>query len=546
MRTAVAAAAGLFLAFSVIATAQDPLADANAAYRRGEFRRAAQLFAQAAEAEADPTARANILVNLAWTYWALKERGKAEEALEQALGEAPHLELVPEYYTPDFVKALARVRERMATPRPTPTPRPMQAQPRFEPGSVAALRSRLALAEDTPALEALLGEVRAAALTAAPPLASELLDLEADTLDRLGRSEEALSLRGRGAALRAMSLAAPGASVVPLDALLEARRLLAGNRPQEAAAMMSGVLSALPSCVPALEIMAEALLDSGRLDEAYSALRTALLGNEKPDLLMNLGEVEVRRNNPNAAREAFRRAVDLDPRNDRAWAATGLLAARLGDLSGAREALDKALALNGTLFEARVVRAQLALTDGDAAAALQHLQRALQVRPDDPWASGWAGVAHLAAGNLAAAQPRLEAAAARDPGTFTLPLVEALRRQGKVEQALTGLGTPRPEDVEAQLLYARCLLDLGRHADAVTALQPLLQLRPNDVRLRYLLGFAYHAGRQWDQALEQLAQAASLPGAPAQLTEAVGLAQATAAGQRLMDAAEVPLTLPRR
>ncbi|MEP0775611.1 MAG: hypothetical protein HRF46_14790, partial [Acidobacteriota bacterium] len=116
MRTAVAAAAGLFLAFSAIATAQDPLADANAAYRRGEFRRAAQLFAQAAEAEADPTARANILVNLAWTYWALKERGKAEEALEQALGEAPHLELVPEYYTPDFVKALARVRERMATP----------------------------------------------------------------------------------------------------------------------------------------------------------------------------------------------------------------------------------------------------------------------------------------------------------------------------------------------------------------------------------------------------------------------------------------------
>jgi tetratricopeptide (TPR) repeat protein len=411
---------------------------------------------------------------------------------------------------------------------------------------VAALRGRLALAEDTPALEALLGEVRAAALTAAPPLASELLDLEADTLDRLGRTEEALSLRGRGAAMRAMSLAAPGAPVVPLDALLEARRLLAGNRPQEAAAMMSGVLSALPSCVPALEIMAEALLDSGRLDEAYSALRTALLGNEKPDLLMNLGEVEVRRNNPNAAREAFRRAVDLDPRNDRAWAATGLLAARLGDLSGAREALDKALALNGTLFEARVVRAQLALTDGDAAGALQHLQRALQVRPDDPWASGWAGVAHLAAGNLAAAQPRLEAAAARDPETFTLPLVEALRRQGKVEQALARLGTPRPEDVEAQLLHARCLLDLGRHADAVAALQPLLQLRPNDVRLRYLLGFAYHAGRQWDQALGQFAQAGSLPGAPAQLAEAAELAQATAAGQRLMDAAEVPITLPRR
>lgn len=538
---------GLLFVFAAGASAQDPLAEANAAYRRGEFRRAAQLFAQAAETETDPSTRANILVNLAWTYWALKERGKAEEALEQALTEAPHLELVPEYYTPDFVKALARVRERLAAPpRPSPTPRPMQAQPRLEPGSVAALRSRLALAEDTPALEALLGEIRAAALLASPPLASELLELEADTLDRLGRTEEALSQRGRGAALRAMSLAAPGAPVVPLDALLEARRLLAGKRPQEAAALMNGVLSALPSCVPALEVMSEALLESGRLDEAYSALRTALLGNEKPDLLMNLGEVEVRRNNPNAAREAFRRAVDLDPRNDRAWAATGLLAARLGDSSGAREALDKALALNGTLFEARVVRAQLSLAEGDPAAALQHLQRALQVRPDDPWALGWAGVAHLAAGNLATAQPRLEAAAARDPGTFTLPLVEALRRQGKVEEAMARLGAPRLEDVEAQLLYARCLLDLGRVADAVVALQSLLQLRPTDGRVSYLLGYAYHAGRRWEQALAQLSQAASLPGAPPQLVESLGLAQATLAGQQLMDAAETPSTLPRR
>lgn len=543
---ALAVALTLLVVFVAEAVAQDVVSEANAAYRRGEFRRAAQLFAKAVEAEPDANARANIRVNLAWTHWALKERSKAEEALEQALRDAPHLELVPEYYTPDFVKAFTRVRERLATPPPVPTPAPAASQPRAEPGSLAALRSRLALAEDAPALEALLGEVRAAALGAAPPAALELLDLEADTLERLGRSEEALTLRGRGAALRAMTLAAPGAPVVPLDALLEARRLLAGGRPQEAAAMMSGVLSALPSSVPALEVMAEALLDSGRLDEAYSALRTALIGNEKPELLMHLGEVEVRRNNPTAAREAFRRAVDLDPRNDRAWAAAGLLAARLGDPAAAQEALDKALALNGTLFEARVVRAQLALLQGDATGALQHLQRALQVRPDDAWASGWAGVAHLAAGNLPAAQGRLEAAAARDPATFTLPLVEALRRQGRAEQALARLGTPRQEDVEAQLLQARCWLDLGRPRDAEAILRALLPLRPADPRIRYLLAYALHAARDWEAAVENLARAAQLPDAPPFVGESLALAQATAAGQRLMDAAEVPFVPPRR
>jgi len=546
MRGAVALAVSCLLALSSPVVAQDLLADANAAYRRGEFRRAAQLFAQAADAETDPNARANIRVNLAWTYWALKDRGKAEEALEQALADAPHLELVPEYYTSDFVKALARVRERLSAPRVTPTPAPLPLQPRAQPGSLAALRSRLAQAEDAPALEILLGEVRAAALTAAPPANAELLELEADTLDRLGRTQEALALRGRGAAMRAMSLAAPGATVVPLDALLDARRLLAGGRPQEAAALMNGVLSALPSCVPALEIMAEALLESGRLDEAYSALRTALLGNEKPELLMNLGEVEVRRNNPNAAREAFRRAVDLDPRNDRAWAATGLLAARLGDTPAARDALDKALALNGTLFEARVARAQLALADGDAAAALQHIQRALQVRPDDPWASGWAGVAHLAAGNLGAALPRLEEAAARDPATFTLALVEALRRQGRAQQGLERLGQPQLEDGEAQLVLARCLLDLGRAAEAKAALQRVAQIRPADARVRYLLGFAHHAARDWEQAVNQIAQAAELPGAPSHVGESLALARATAAGQQLMDAALEVVTLPAR
>jgi tetratricopeptide (TPR) repeat protein len=546
MRAAVAAALACLLLLGSPASAQDPLADANAAYRRGEFRRAAQLFAQAADAESDPNARANIRVKLAWTYWALKERGKAEEALEQALADAPHLELVPEYYTSDFVKALARVRERLSPPRATPTPVPLATQPRAELGSLAALRNRLALAEDAPALESLLGEVRTAALTAAPPVAAELLELEADTLDRLGRVEEALALRGRGAAMRAMSLAAPGANVVPLDALLEARRLLAGGRPQEAAALMNGVLSALPSCVPALEIMAEALLDAGRLDEAYSALRTALLGNEKAELLMNLGEVEVRRNNPNAAREAFRRAVDLDPRNDRAWAATGLLAARLGDTPAARDALDRALALNGTLFEARVARAQLALADGDAAAALQHIQRALQVRPDDPWAAGWAGVVHLAAGNLAAALPRLEAAAAWDPSTFTLALVEALRRQGRAQQGLERLGEPPLEDVEAQLLLGRCLLDLGRAAEAKGALQRVAQIRPGDARVRYLLGLAHHGTRDWEQAVNQIAQAAELPGAPSHIAESLALARATAAGQQLMDAAQEVINPPSR
>ena len=75
------------LVMAAVASAQDPLAAATDAYRQGDFPKAATLFAKAAEAEAAPAARAEIRVKLAWTYYAMKSRSKAEEALAGALAE---------------------------------------------------------------------------------------------------------------------------------------------------------------------------------------------------------------------------------------------------------------------------------------------------------------------------------------------------------------------------------------------------------------------------------------------------------------------------
>jgi tetratricopeptide (TPR) repeat protein len=180
---------------------------------------------------------------------------------------------------------------------------------------------------------------------------------------------------------------------------------------------------------------------------------------------MSRGEVELRRGRFTGARDAFRRVVEVDPGNDRAWAALGLLASRMGDLPTAREALDRALAGNGTLFEARVVRAQIALADGQPTAAFQHLQRALQVKPDDPWATGWLGATYLASSNNAVAAQKLQAAVKAEQLQFSAALVEALRRIGKVAEALAILDGAKVEEPKASLL-ARCLLDAGRPSEA--------------------------------------------------------------------------------
>jgi len=535
----------LVLLTAAVAGAQNPLAEGDKAFRSANFKSAAKSYAAAADAEPDAGKRAEIRVKLAMAYYNARERTKAEEALTTALRDVPQLELVPEFYEADFIRLFNRVRTRLTT-TPTPVAGSGPVRTGSAAGSLAQIRQRLAQAADNTAVEAILPTIDVLGASAPANGLPDVLDVKAEALERLGRTADALELRGRVAAMRAVAQALPGTSPVPLEALLDARRMLAAGRPQDAISFLHGVLLAQPSCMPALELEAEAFLEAGKLDDAYSVLRTALLGNEKPDLLMSLGEVELRRGRLTGARDAFRRVVEVDSGNDRAWAALGLLAARMGDLPSAREALDRALAGNSTLFEARVVRAQIALVDGQPTAAFQHLQRALQVKPDDPWATGWLGATYLASSNNTVAAEKLQAAVKAEQGQFSLALVEAQRRLGRVAEALATLDGAKVEEPKASLLRARCLLDAGRPAEAQAVLATLITLFPRDAEAHYLLGVACHAQRHWQDATKELAVAAGLPGAPAVAREAAGPAEATRRAQEVLDSALTPPPTPPR
>ncbi len=533
-----AALAILALLIAVDVPGADTLSEATEAFRNANWPKAARLLVIAAEAESDSAKRAEIRLRLAQVYFLMNNRPKAEEALAAALNDQPQLELVPELYTDDFLRAFAKVRARAAgsSVRPASTP----ATSVTVAGTLVAIRHRLAEAVDNTALEGVLAEIENLENDSPPSSLPEALELKAEALDRLGRSDEAVVQRGRLMALRAAAAAPPNTPVVPLEALLEARRLIASGRPEDAGALMAGVLQALPSCVPALEVRGEALLEAGSLDDAATALRTAMITSEKPELWLLLGEVELKRGRLPSARDAFRRAVDLDAGNDRALAALGLLAARMEDLGTAREMLDRALQANGTLLESRVVRAQIALQEQQASSALQHLQRALQVKPDDPWVNGWFGVANLAAGNLPIAIERLETARQAGLESFSLPLAEAMRRQGRLAEALTLIEGLREAGAEGPIVRARCLLDGGRPTDAVNLLRELSASRPGAGRERYLLGAALHADRNWSEAATVLAAASGLSGAPPAGKEAASNAEATRLAQELMDSALVP------
>ncbi|MGC8916976.1 MAG: tetratricopeptide repeat protein [Thermoanaerobaculum sp.] len=539
-RNVLAGILALFVAHLV--AAQTTLDRAHEAFRQGQWQKAAQLFAEAANEAPDARSRAEIRVKLAWTYFfALKNRSKAEQVLRQALAEAPDLEIIPDLYTDDFVALFTRIKSQVSSPPVAPKPSP----PPVAGGTLPALRSKLATAVDAFALEALLAEAKAMEPAQPQNGLPDLLELEADILDRLGRPQEALRVRGRAQALRTAAQAAPGTPVVPLEMIRQARQYLVTGQPQDAIALLQGVLDALPSCTPAFEVLAQAYVDAGLFDEAYSALQTALMANEKPDLLLALGELELARGRLTAARDAFRRAVSLDPSNDRALAAAGLLAASMEDYASAKDLLDSALKANGTLFQARVTRAQLALAEGNPQEAVSHLLRALQVRPQDPWTTGWLGVAYLATGDVAAAEARLREAGAWGGNEFALFLAEALVRQGRGEEALKLIGSENPNP-QAQLLRAKALLATGQIEAAHELLQRLVKLYPTHGGIRYLLGYAQFASRLWAEAAGTFQTARDLAGAPPFVNDALVLAQKASKAQDLMGGALTPPPPPPR
>lgn len=529
------------LLWASLVLAQTTLDQAHDAFRQGQWRKAARLFEKAAEEARDPGARAEIWVKLAWTYFsALKNRAKAEQALRRAFQEAPDLEIIPDLYTDDFVAAVARVRSQLqetVRTRPSPSPTPTV-------GSLARLRSRLATAVDALTLEGLLAEVKALESAEPPASLPDLLEVKADILDRLGRASESLRLRARAQTLRIAAQAAPGTPILPLELIRQGRQYLVAKQPQEAIALLQGILDALPSCTPAFEVLAQAYMDAGLFEEAYSALQTAIMSNEKPELLLALGELELARRRLPAARDAFRRAVALDPVNDRALAAAGLLAASMEDYASAKDFLEQALKNNGTLFEARVIRAQLAILEGQTQEAILHLLRALQVRPGDPWAEGWLGVAYLAANDVNAAGERLARATSQQKD-FALFLAEVYLRQNQHALALP-LISAESQDPQAQLLRAKAMLQAGQTREAESLLQRLVKLYPADGAIRYLLGFGQFKLGQWEQAASSLRAGQGLPGAPSFIAEAVTAAENALQAQKLMDAALTPPPPPQR
>lgn len=497
----------LFASFGVFAQQVTPSEEAgNEAYRQGSFANAVELFTRALSETEDANQRARLQVQIAWTLFALGSEAEVETHLRAALVEDPTLALDDSYYSQEFLDLIDRARRstfKASTGGDAPTP-DLEA-------TIASITDRADSGND---LEGALVDVDR--LLAAYPRDGRLIPLKIQILGLLGRNDDANSVGlSHGADLGAQGLD-DGFSVP--DLILRANRLLEEGDATTALQLVRRAVTLAPNNSYALELMAEAAMQTADWQSAEFALKSALgLQPDNIGLKLRLGEVYMATFEASAARDIFKSLTEVYPTSDRAWASLGLLEARLQNNDRALVALDRALAENPMLPEVQLAHGELLLLAGDVDGALESLEAAEKLIPNDPQLEARLGQALLSKGRDAEALRHLRAAVA---GGFDVPSIQRwlalalavnemysesqrvldavedvadgdraivtgyleLRRlqYGEAEATLKTVAGARPGDPAAVNLLAATVYPQNRFGESVSLLRHAYELDPND------------------------------------------------------------------
>lgn len=132
-----------------------------------------------------------------------------------------------------------------------------------------------------------------------------------------------------------------------------------------------------------------------------------------------------------------------------------------------------------------MVKAAAATANGDGARARRYYRQVLQFDPRHPSARHQLGLSLWKDGERDDALRELENGLRRNPGHQETRRDYAVMAQ-KMGQPQAALDAVEPlafkEDIDASLLYAALLNDLGRHKDAIDAYRKIARERPSEAR----------------------------------------------------------------
>lgn len=210
----------------------------------------------------------------------------------------------------------------------------------------------------------------------------------------------------------------------------------------------------------------------------------------------------------------LKKAVEADGELGVARYDLGRLLYAAGDLDGARIALQRAVVLSEEIGLARYYLGEVALKQGHAVEASGLLEKLAELRPDDARVQSAYGRALAETKDWMKAVIALEVATRQEPsieGVYTT-LGRAYVATRRLEPALQAfvLAWKVDRDIEALRARARVLSKLSRHEEALTALQDVLGVDPDDPEAMCQLGASASVLKQFQPALDALGRCLEL------------------------------------
>ncbi|MDR9392266.1 MAG: tetratricopeptide repeat protein [Trueperaceae bacterium] len=333
------------------------------------------------------------------------------------------------------------------------------------------------------------------------------------TLARLGRAEAAVA-----AFQRALEEADPGEASV--DDRVAAWRGVATQRARVgdadgAAAAYADARAVRPGDADLIYLHAEALHEAGRGLEALPDLTELAREGAEARVDVLVADVYAAAGRLEYALRGLERGIERaaaagdDAGEAARWLALGRLQDGVGRREAAAEAYRTAVAIDPTSAEAYTALGRTLLEAGDAAGAASALARAAEIAPGDP------AIALVQANALAAQDRHADAVAAARralasaPDDATEVRLEAQRRVGRSAYALGDLAArdawrvvtdARPDDGNAWTWAGLAAYADQAYPAAVRALETATNLEPDDRVARRNLAAAYLAVERYAEA----------------------------------------------
>jgi tetratricopeptide (TPR) repeat protein len=247
-----------------------------------------------------------------------------------------------------------------------------------------------------------------------------------------------------------------------------------GNRVAEAKPLIDEVLKENPRDNDALVLHSALALAEGRALDAITDLRAVLRDqpNSAP-VLRTLARAHAQNNEPDLARENYRRAIEADPGNTEARVEYAAYLHRLGSNDEARVLLDAALKAEPNNLSALENQFSVLGALKDLAGAADIARRVVEAQPESPLGYFMQGVVRETSGDSAGAIQNYEASLAKNP------------------RGAEPLGA-----------LARVLVTSGRRADARARLERVVTEIPDHSVALNLLAEIMIADRELDRATE--------------------------------------------